>query len=74
MEISTHPSKAGEVLIRQAGPEDFPRLIDLKNWAFPLLSEENAVWSIRQFQNHLKVFPAGQLVAVLAPPEIKLPK
>jgi predicted amidohydrolase/predicted N-acetyltransferase YhbS len=65
MEPSTYQSKAGDVLIRQAEPEDFPRLIELNNRAFPLLSEENVVWSVRQLHNHLKVFPAGQLVAVI---------
>jgi predicted amidohydrolase/GNAT superfamily N-acetyltransferase len=65
MESSTHESKAGEVVIRQAEPDDFPRLIELNSRAFPLLGEENVVWSIRQLNNHIKVFPAGQLVAVV---------
>src|SRR5436189_279246 len=65
MESSSHPSKAGEVLIRQAEPDDFPRLIELNSKAFPLLGEENVVWSVRQLSNHLKVFPAGQLVALI---------
>lgn len=29
------------------------------------MAEENVVWSERQLQNHLKVFPAGQLVALV---------
>ncbi|RYD26724.1 MAG: GNAT family N-acetyltransferase, partial [Verrucomicrobiaceae bacterium] len=37
----------------------------LNSKAFPLLGEENVVWSIRQLTNHLKLFPAGQIVAVL---------
>jgi len=65
MAFSNHPSKAGEILIRQAEPDDFTRLIELNSRAFPLLSEENVVWSTRQLHNHLKVFPAGQLVAII---------
>lgn len=65
MESSTHESKAAEILIRQVEPDDFPRLIELNSKAFPLLGEENVVWSVRQLSNHIKVFPAGQLVAVI---------
>jgi predicted amidohydrolase/GNAT superfamily N-acetyltransferase len=65
MEPFTYACKAGEALIRQAEAEDFPRLIEMNQAAFPLLAEENVVWSVRQLTNHLKVFPHGQLVAVV---------
>lgn len=60
-----HQGKNGEVHIRRVEPEDFPRLIELNKKAFPLMAEENVVWSERQLIAHLKVFPAGQLVAVV---------
>ena len=63
MEPFTYQTKAGEVHIRQVRPEDIPRLIELNKKAFPLMAEENVVWSERQLLNHLRVFPAGQLVA-----------
>ena len=65
MSFSVHPSKAGEVHIRRVEAEDISSLIDLNNRAFPLMHEENVVWSERQLSNHLKVFPAGQLVALI---------
>lgn len=65
MEPTIHQSRGGEILIREAEPEDIPRLIALNNEAFPLMDEENVVWSERQIGNHLKLFPAGQLVAVM---------
>lgn len=65
MESKSYICKAGEVFIRRAEPEDFPALIALNCKAFPLLGEENVVWSVRQLSNHLKLFPAGQIVAVL---------
>ncbi len=61
----TYESKAGPVQIRQVQPEDIPYLIELNKKAFPLMAEENVVWSERQLGNHLKVFPAGQMVAMI---------
>ncbi|MGJ8654441.1 MAG: GNAT family N-acetyltransferase [Opitutaceae bacterium] len=61
----TFQSKSGPVLIRQVDNEDIPRLIELNKKAFPLMAEENVVWSERQLQNHLKLFPTGQLVAIV---------
>jgi predicted amidohydrolase/GNAT superfamily N-acetyltransferase len=61
----TYQSKNGEVLIRQIEHEDVPRLIELNKKAFPLMAEENVVWSERQLHTHLRVFPSGQLVALI---------
>lgn len=61
MKSSTHESKAGEILIRQVEPDDFPRLIELNSKAFPLLGEENVVWSVRQLNNHSRCSPPGSL-------------
>ncbi len=43
--------------------EDIETLIALNKKAFPLMAEENVVWSERQLLNHLRLFPEGQLVA-----------
>jgi len=61
----TYDAKTGPVQIRQVEHEDIAFLIELNKKAFPLMAEENVVWSERQLQNHLKVFPQGQLVAVV---------
>ncbi len=60
-----YETKGGSVLLRQVQPEDIQTLIDLNKKAFPLMAEENVVWSNRQLSNHLKVFPAGQIVAIV---------
>jgi predicted amidohydrolase/GNAT superfamily N-acetyltransferase len=61
----TLQTKSGSVLIRKAELEDIPHLIAMNKKAFPLTAEENVVWSERQLRNHLKLFPEGQLVALL---------
>ncbi|MGJ8649076.1 MAG: GNAT family N-acetyltransferase [Opitutaceae bacterium] len=61
----TLQGKLGPVLIRQVEHEDIPHLIELNKKAFPLMAEENVVWSERQLQNHLRLFPTGQLVAIV---------
>lgn len=65
MRTFKYTSQAGDILIRQVQQEDMPRMIALNKKAFPQMAEENVVWSERQLQNHLKLFPAGQLVAEL---------
>ena len=65
MEDFTYESKGGTVHLRRVEHEDIPELIALNKKAFPLMAEENVVWSERQLKNHLKVFPAGQIVALV---------
>ncbi len=59
-----YQGKRGDILIRETEAADIPRLIELNAMAFPLMDEENVVWSERQLHAHLKIFPAGQLVAL----------
>ena len=59
----TFKSKAGVVHIRQIEHDDLPHLIELNKKAFPLMAEENVVWSMRQLENHLRVFPMPATVA-----------
>jgi predicted amidohydrolase/GNAT superfamily N-acetyltransferase len=65
MEPFTYEAKGSPVQVRMAEPEDIAHLIELNKKAFPTMAEENIVWSARQLKNHLKVFPDGQLVAVV---------
>lgn len=58
----TLETKSGPVCIRKIEQEDIVTLIALNKKAFPLMAEENVVWSERQLLNHLKVFPQGQLL------------
>jgi len=63
MEDFVYQGKSCEIQLCRAEPDDIDMLIELNNKAFPLMAEENVVWSRRQLQNHLKLFPAGQIVA-----------
>jgi len=53
------------VTIRQALHDDIPSLIELNRAAYPVLAEDNCVWNRPHIESHLRVFPEGQLVAVL---------
>jgi len=65
----TKPAKARatpkkpKVIIRTMEAADMKTLIALNKKAFPLMTEENVVWSERQLMNHLRLFPEGQIVA-----------
>ncbi len=61
----TFQGKHDDILIRKIEEADMPYLIEMNKRAFPLMAEENVVWSERQLRTHLKLFPAGQLVAVV---------
>lgn len=63
MQPFTFESHKGPVHIRPIQHEDIPRLIEMNKKAFPLMAEENVVWSERQLKNHLRLFPEGQLAA-----------
>lgn len=63
MQPFDYQGKEATVHIRPVEHEDIPRLIALNKKAFPLMAEENVVWSERQLKNHLKIFPQGQLLA-----------
>ncbi len=63
MESSSFQSGQGELLLRPATRADIPRLIELDKLSFPLMAEENIVWSERQLLAHQNAFPAGQIVA-----------
>lgn len=51
------------VTIREARLEDLETLVELNNICFPMMDEENLIWTIPQLSNHLRLFPQGQLLA-----------
>ncbi|MCA9246016.1 MAG: GNAT family N-acetyltransferase [Planctomycetales bacterium] len=53
------------VEVRTAAVEDVAALVELNKVCFPVMAEENVVWSKRQLTNHIRLFPQGQLVATL---------
>lgn len=58
-------TSCGTVKIRPATADDIPTLIDLNKRCFPLMAEENVVWSRGQLASHQRLFPEGQIVAEL---------
>lgn len=62
----TFKTKLTGIYLRQAEQNDLPRLIKINDRAFPLMVEENVVWSERQLNRHLKLFPQGQIVAEIS--------
>lgn len=54
-----------KVTVRQAAESDIPELVELNRKAYPVLAQENCVWSRPHLESHLRIFPQGQLVAEL---------
>lgn len=63
MELFRHQTGRGGIILREIVQEDIPALIELNKESFPLMAEENVVWSAAQLQNHLRLFPEGQICA-----------
>ncbi|MFU8848632.1 MAG: GNAT family N-acetyltransferase [Opitutales bacterium] len=63
MQAFTFKTTRSEIRLRPVETGDILRLIALNKEAFPLMAEENVVWSERQLSNHLKLFPEGQVLA-----------
>jgi predicted amidohydrolase/GNAT superfamily N-acetyltransferase len=57
--------KKSSVRIREATRQDLPELVALNRAAYPMMAEDNVVWGEVHLLSHLRVFPQGQLVAVL---------
>jgi ribosomal protein S18 acetylase RimI-like enzyme len=55
--VSAHPPP---IIVRETRPEDFPDIITLTRAVYPT----SPPWSETQLASHVRVFPAGQLVAV----------
>ena len=63
MDLWTHETDRGTATIRLARVEDIPQLIQLNKLCFPAMAEQNVVWNRGQLQNHIRLFPDGQIVA-----------
>lgn len=58
--IQKAPAKRIHVVVRNTRPADFPGIIELTRAVYP----DSLPWSEVQLASHLRVFPAGQMVAV----------
>ena len=65
MDPRTFATRLGAGTLRLATLADVDALIALNRRCFPSTLEENVVWNRSQLRNHLRVFPDGQIVAVL---------
>jgi len=65
MDPRTFRTSRGEATLRLAELSDIDGLVALNRRCFPSPQEESVVWNRAQLRNHLRVFPDGQLVAVL---------
>ena len=53
------------VRVRCATKTDIPSLMVLNRAAYPVLAGDNIVWGEAHLESHLRIFPEGQLVAVV---------
>src|SRR5918999_1981981 len=58
-----HPRDLG-VTVRNTRPEDIPKIIGLQKESFPYLARYGNIWHTEELENHLRIFPEGQFVAV----------
>lgn len=65
MEFPLNRDIESTIEIRQATQHDIPALLELNRIAYPTLAEDNVVWGKRHLEMHQRVFPQGQLVAML---------
>src|SRR5690606_27772407 len=54
-----------EIRIRNATYDDIPALMELNRLAYPTMAEDNVVWGRAHLESHHRIFPQGQLVAVI---------
>lgn len=62
VELWTYETTRGPATLRLARVEDIPHLIQLDKHCFPRMAEQNVVWNRGQLQNHIRLFPEGQIV------------
>lgn len=58
-------AKSPALKIRPATSDDIPALVALNRAAYPILAKENIVWAESHLSSHLRLFPEGQIVALL---------
>ncbi len=62
MEPKPIATKHGTGTLRRVGLADLDELIALNKLCFPTQAEEPIVWNRLQLQNHLRLFPEGQIL------------
>ncbi len=62
MTLKKFMTKKGEATLRLVEEADIPALIALNKKCFPTMAEHNVVWNAAQLQNHLRLFPEGQML------------
>jgi predicted amidohydrolase/ribosomal protein S18 acetylase RimI-like enzyme len=58
-------STSKKIKIREMSEADIPSIVDLNKRAYPGMAEDDVVWGESHLRSHLRIFPQGQLVAVL---------
>jgi predicted amidohydrolase/GNAT superfamily N-acetyltransferase len=53
------------VQVRQARRSDIESLVELNRVCYPTMAEDDVVWGRKHLETHQRVFPQGQLVAVV---------
>ncbi len=61
----TKQKRQVKIEIREATRADIPDLMKLNRQAYPDLAEDNIVWNREQLLSHLRIFPQGQIVALI---------
>lgn len=59
------PANKAKAKTRQATLNDIDELVQLNRAAYPTLAEDNIVWGRSHLESHLRIFPEGQIVAVV---------
>ncbi|MDP0491406.1 MAG: GNAT family N-acetyltransferase [Verrucomicrobiota bacterium JB023] len=65
MHAVTYKTSHGSLTIRPAKASDIPGLVALDKVCFPALAEQDVVWKASHLESHQRVFPEGQIVALL---------
>lgn len=58
-------SKRAKAVVRQATLADYDEIVALNKAAYPKLAEQGVVWSRRNVESHMRVFPEGQAVVTV---------
>ncbi len=64
-EKNGNSSRKSHVITRKATEADIPALVELNRVSYPTLAEDNVVWRGAHLRSHQRMFPEGQIVAVV---------
>ena len=60
---SLQPNHVG-VVVRNTRQHEIQKVVDLQKESFPYLARYGNIWHPEELENHLRIFPEGQFVAV----------